>query len=149
MTTVVTALHVLAAIVLLGPVVVAVSMFPAQMLRAKKGDTTALGSAQTLHRITSTYSMFSALVPVLGLAVFLTDLDTYGSMWQFHTAILLSVIAWGLLLFVIVPREKKALAALEGETQEPFDYAKAKKQLAMFGGIFNLLWVITAILMFL
>ena len=43
MTTVVTALHVLAAIVLLGPVVVAVSMFPAQMLRAKKGDTTALG----------------------------------------------------------------------------------------------------------
>lgn len=149
MTTVVMAIHVLAAIVLLGPVVVSVSMFQGQMMRAKQGDDTALGAAQTLHRITNTYGLFSALVPILGLAVFLTDLNTYGSQWQFHTSILLSIIAWGLLIFLVIPRQKQALAALEGESQEPFDYSKAKKQLSMFGGIFNLLWIITAILMFL
>ncbi|MGO1952632.1 MAG: hypothetical protein ACTILH_11060 [Corynebacterium casei] len=60
---------------------------------------------------------------------------------------MLAIIAWVILIAVIIPRQKKTLAALEGGDQV-VDFAKEKKQLSMFSGIFNLLWIITALLMF-
>ncbi|MFS0468796.1 DUF2269 domain-containing protein, partial [Corynebacterium striatum] len=82
----------------------------------------------------------------LGIAVFLTDLAAYKSDIQFHIAILLAVIAWCLLFFLIIPKQKKAVAALEGAGA--VDVEGTKKQLSAFSGIFNLLWMICAILMF-
>ncbi len=147
MTSLLIAIHVLAAVLLMGPVMITVSAYQGQMMKAKDGDAKALGAATTLHRLTSQYGPLSAIVPVAGIAVFLTNLSAFGSEGRFHISILLAVIAWVILIAVIIPRQKKTLAALEGGDQV-VDFAKEKKQLSMFGGIFNLLWIITALLMF-
>lgn len=147
MTSLLIAIHVLAAVLLMGPVMITVSAYQGQMMKAKDGDAKALGAATTLHRLTSQYGLLSAIVPVAGIAVFLTNLSAFGSEGRFHISILLAVIAWVILIAVIIPRQKKTLAALEGGDQV-VDFAKEKKQLSMFGGIFNLLWIITALLMF-
>ncbi|MDN5884352.1 MAG: DUF2269 domain-containing protein [Corynebacterium casei] len=147
MTSLLIAIHVLAAVLLMGPVMITVSAYQGQMMKAKDGDAKALGAATTLHRLTSQYGPLSAVVPVAGIAVFLTNLSAFGSEGRFHISILLAVIAWVILIAVIIPRQKKTLAALEGGDQV-VDFAKEKKQLSMFGGIFNLLWIITALLMF-
>lgn len=147
MTSLLIAIHVLAAVLLMGPVMITVSAYQGQMMKAKDGDTKALGAATTLHRLTSQYGPLSAIVPVAGIAVFLTNLSVFGSEGRFHISILLAIIAWVILIAVIIPRQKKTLAALEGGDQV-VDFAKEKKQLSMFSGIFNLLWIITALLMF-
>lgn len=156
MTTLAIAIHVIAAILLVGPVMVSTSMFPAQIINAQGGNT---GALSILHRITKTYGLFSAIVPVLGVAVFLTDLATYGKQGQFHASIALAIVAWALLIFVVIPPKQKAVvAALGGDTDtvqaaappadKPVDLEKSRSQIAMFSGIFNLLWIIIAILMF-
>ncbi|WP_313551014.1 DUF2269 domain-containing protein [Corynebacterium sp.] len=147
MTSLLIAIHVLAAVLLMGPVMITVSAYQGQMMKAKDGDAKALGAATTLHRLTSQYGPLSAIVPVAGIAVFLTNLSAFGAEGRFHVSILLAVIAWVILIAVIIPRQKKTLAALDGGDQV-VDFAKEKKQLSMFGGIFNLLWIITALLMF-
>ncbi|OFN41669.1 hypothetical protein HMPREF2559_01810 [Corynebacterium sp. HMSC072G08] len=154
MTTLAIAIHVIAAILLVGPVMVSTSMFPAQIINAQGGNT---GALSILHRITKTYGLFSAIVPVLGVAVFLTDLATYGKQGQFHASIALAIVAWALLIFVVIPKQKAVVAALGGDTDtvqaaapadKPVDLEKSRSQIAMFSGIFNLLWIIIAILMF-
>lgn len=154
MTTLAIAIHVIAAILLVGPVMVSTSMFPAQIVNAQGGNT---GALSILHRITKTYGLFSAIVPVLGVAVFLTDLATYGKQGQFHASIALAIVAWALLIFVVIPKQKAVVAALGGDTNtvqaaapadKPVDLEKSRSQIAMFSGIFNLLWIIIAILMF-
>ena len=147
MTSLLIAIHVLAAVLLMGPVMITVSAYQGQMMKAKDGDTKALGAATTLHRLTSQYGPISAIVPVAGIAIFLTNMSVFGTQGRFHISILLSVIAWVLLIAVIIPRQKKTLEALESGSNA-VDFTKAKKQLSMFGGIFNLLWIITALLMF-
>ena len=147
MTSLLIALHVLAAVLLMGPVMITVSTYQGQMMKAKDGDAKALGAATTLHRLTSQYGPLSAIVPILGLALFLTNMSVFGTQGRFHVSILLSVIAWVILVALIIPRQKKSLAALESGDNS-VDFEDHKKKLSMFGGIFNLLWVITAILMF-
>lgn len=147
MTSLLIAIHVLAAVLLMGPVMISVSAFQGQMLKAKDGDAKALGAASTLHRLTSQYGPLSAIVPIAGLAVFLTNLDAFGSEGRFHASVALTLVAWIILIALIIPRQKKTLAAIESGSQD-VDFEKQKKQLSMFGGIFNLLWIITAILMF-
>ncbi|MCZ9308991.1 DUF2269 domain-containing protein [Corynebacterium uberis] len=150
-------LHALAAVLFLGPVTVAASTFHTYALKAHKGDERAAGIASLLHRITNTYGVLSALVPVLGVAVMFTDLSTYFHEIKYHVSILLGVIAWAMLLFLIIPRQKAMMAALglldeEDKPAKPTtisNWEKAKKQLSMFGGIFSLLWVIILVLMFL
>ncbi|MDO4910509.1 MAG: DUF2269 domain-containing protein [Corynebacterium sp.] len=148
-------LHVIAALILLGPVTVAISSFGPAILAASKGDQLARGRAFNSFKITRIYGLLSLIIPILGLAAMFTD-GSYWSQGKFHASILLSVIAWALLFFVIAPRQKKAIDALqiveEGEeapAEIPVieDWDKVKSQSAMFGGIFSLLWVIVAILM--
>ncbi|HIX79454.1 MAG TPA: DUF2269 domain-containing protein [Candidatus Corynebacterium faecipullorum] len=146
MTSLLIFLHAFAAILLVGTVCISTSAFPAQLAKAGAGDASAAGAAGILNKITSTYGYISAIVPVIGLAVFLTDLAAYKSQVQFHIALLLSVIAWVILLVVVIPKQNQAMAAIA--TPGSADVAKLKKQLAMFSGIFNLLWVICAILMY-
>ena len=139
-------LHVAAAILLIGPVCVSTSSYQTQMAKAAQGDQAALGSARVLHNITNTYGYISAIVPILGLGVFLSDIDAYKSEVNFHIAILVAIVAWCLLFFLIIPKQKKTVAALEGAGA--VDMEGTKKQLSAFSGIFNLLWMICAILMF-
>ncbi|WP_293820527.1 DUF2269 domain-containing protein [uncultured Corynebacterium sp.] len=146
MTTFLVFLHVAAAILLIGPVCVSTSSFQTQMAKAAQGEHAALGSARVLHNITNTYGYISAIVPILGLGIFLSDISAYKSQVNFHIAILVAIIAWCLLFFVIIPKQKKAMASLE--SNETFNYAAAKKPLSAFGGVFNLLWIICLILMY-
>lgn len=153
-------LHVLTAVLFLGPVTYATSTFQVRAVAAHEGSgkdaEKAAGMAQLLHKVTNTYGMLSLLVPILGVAVMFTD-SAYWTMGNFHAAIALSVVAWALLLFLIIPRQKKMVGALRlldaeeagDKTFEVADWKKAKSQLSMFGGIFALLWVIILVLMFL
>nr|WP_234039068.1 DUF2269 domain-containing protein [Corynebacterium pygosceleis] len=158
-------LHVLAAIVFLGPVTIAVSMFQGRARAAHDGDRAATGSAALLHRITKTYGFLSLLVPLLGLGLFFTD-TAFLKDGRFHASILLSVIAWGILFFLIIPRQKVLMADLGVATDDDdpaaalnvgkdtgagtsttVDWTATTKKLSMFGGIFSLLWFIVAVLM--
>lgn len=150
------AIHAIAAILFLGPAIVANSQFHVRAYDAHNGNTQAAGSAKTLFKISQSYGMLSLLVPLLGIAIMLLDWSFYKSEGQFHAAIALSVITWALLLFVIFPRQKKMMGALDlleddeqaAKTYEIENWDKAKSQLSMFGGIWALLWVIIAVLMF-
>ena len=150
------AIHAIAAILFLGPATVANSQFHVRAYDAHNGNTQAAGSAKTLFKISQSYGMLSLLVPLLGIAIMLLDWSFYKSEGQFHAAIALSVITWALLLFVIFPRQKKMMGALglleddeqAAKTYEIENWDKAKSQLSMFGGIWALLWVIIAGLMF-
>ncbi|MDP9850815.1 hypothetical protein [Corynebacterium lowii] len=162
MYTVLLILHVLTAILFLGPVTVAVSSFHVHAVKAKDNDSQAAGMASLMHRITTTYGVLSLLAPLLGVAVMFTDPGTYWKNGAFHAALLLALIAWGLLFFLIIPRQKKMMAALglleADEIAEMSkdskagvtiaDWNKAKGQLSMFGGIFSFLWLVILVLMF-
>ena len=157
MTTILIALHVLAAVLLIGPVTVAVSSFQTQAVKAHAGDTRAAGAATVLHKLTNVYGMLAALVPLLGVGIMMTD-SAYWSDGRFHIAITLAVIAWLILLFLIIPRQKKMMGSLglldaadhdpESDVLPAEKFDKTKSQLSMFGGIFSLLWVIMLILMY-
>ena len=142
--------HIIAAILFLGPVAVASSLYPAFALQATGGDQSSLGSARILHRITNTYALLSLLVPLAGLGMFIFN-SAYMKQGKFHAAILISVIAWAVLFFLVLPRQKALLALATdpaAHAAEPDKAPALKKQLAMFSGIFNALWIIAAVLMF-
>ncbi|MGV9573197.1 hypothetical protein ACWDRX_28640, partial [Streptomyces nigra] len=62
-------LHVLAAILAVGPVTVAASMFPPAARRVPAADgAVEVGTVRLLHRICRAYAAFGVSVPVLGLA---------------------------------------------------------------------------------
>lgn len=157
MTTILIALHVLSAVLFIGPVTIAVSTFHGQAVKAHRGDARAAGAAQVLHKLTSVYGVLAALVPLLGVAIMFTD-SAYLRQGQFHAAIVVAVVAWILLLLLIIPRQKKmmgALGLLDAADHDPESdhladdaWEKTRKQLAMFGGVFCLLWLIMFILMY-
>lgn len=101
-------LHVLTAVLFLGPVTVAVSSFQSRAVEAHNGNATAQGSALTLYKITQTYGMLSLLVPLIGFAVMFTN-DSYWADGRFHASIALAVVAWAVLIFLIMPRQKNSL----------------------------------------
>lgn len=147
-------LHVLAAVLFLGPVTVAVSTFHIQAVKAHNGHEAARGSAGVLHRITTTYGLLSLLVPLLGFGVMFSDLGTWVKEGLLHVSILLSIIAWALLYFLIIPLQKKMAAELGllDEEDRPANpgvenWEKARSQLSMFGGIFALIWVVVFVIM--
>jgi hypothetical protein len=123
-------IHVLAAIIAIGPVTVAASMFPAV---ARRGDAAAL---RLLHRICVVYATIGVVVPVFGLAT-ATSLGVLGDAWLL-TSIALTVVAAALLGLVILPRQQGLIA-------EPS--ARAATRLGMVTGIFNLLWAVVVVLM--
>lgn len=123
MTKVLLSIHVLAAIIAIGPVTVAASMFPAV---ARRGDEPAL---RLLHRICRVYAMIGILVPVFGLAT-ASSLGVLGDAWLL-ISIGLTIVAGGLLGLVILPRQARRETA----------------RLGMVTGIFNLLWAVVVVLM--
>ena len=159
MSNIIVILHVLAAILLIGPVAISTSMFAPQMRKVAAGNEDA-GSLRLLNKITRIYGLASLLVPTFGLIAMLT-IDGAMKNAAIHTGLLLSVIAWAVLVFLVIPRQRLALISLkaltpadapasekEAEKLQKTDINKLPGQNAMFGGIFNLLWFITAILMF-
>jgi hypothetical protein len=129
-TKVLLSLHVLAAIIAVGPVTVAASMFPAAL---RRGDKTQM---LTLNRICRVYAAVGLAVPVLGLAT-AGAMGVLGSAWLL-TSIFLTVVAALVLGFLVLPAQATALAA-------PGDIRPAR--LGMTSGLFNLLWAVVVVLM--
>lgn len=168
--------HVLAAIIFVGPVTVAVSLFPryakqalcevsrgfvgARPAAASDGDgSTVSGGGSSsepvtrlLHRISRVYSVLGLAVPVLGLALALR-LGVLGDVWLL-ASVVLTVVAAVLLAAVVLPAQHRAMALLDsGPGDGPAAataverWVAAAKRLSTSSGIFALLWAVVVVLM--
>jgi uncharacterized membrane protein len=132
-------IHVLAAIVAIGPVTVAASMYPAAV---RRGDVPAM---RTLHRICRVYAALGVIVPVFGLAT-ASSLGVLGDAWLL-TSIALTVLAAAVLGLLVLPSQAKALSDQEKEQTEQADRGAAARRIGMLAGVFNLLWAVVVVLM--
>ncbi|WP_405967325.1 hypothetical protein OG613_18550 [Streptomyces sp. NBC_00015] len=133
------AVHVLAAIVAIGPVTVAASMFPpaARRALAAPDDARASETVRLLHRICQVYAAVGLAVPVFGFAT-AGAMGVMGDPWLI-ASIVLTVLAAGVLLVLVLPRQE---VLVEGTGER-----ETTVRLAMFTGVFNLLWATVTILM--
>ena len=140
-------LHVLAAIIAVGPVTVAASMFPPAARRAVPAGAggpvaTAVTTVTLLHRICGVYARIGIAVPVLGLATALA-MGVLGDGWLI-TSIALTAAAAGVLIAFVLPAQEEIITELE--ERRPVDRQNTVR-LAMFTGVFNLLWATVTVLM--
>ncbi|WP_370422997.1 hypothetical protein AB8O64_31790 [Streptomyces sp. QH1-20] len=146
MTKLLLSIHVLAAIIAIGPVTVAASMFPAVTRRASAvsaspGDRDAASVPQALHRICRVYAVVGVVVPVFGFAT-ANSLHVLGDPWLI-VSIVLTLIAAVILAALVLPGQSAALAALDKGSGT----SAALRRLAMYTGVFNLLWAVVTVLM--
>jgi hypothetical protein len=120
--------HVIVAILAVGPIAVAASMFPRYA-----GDESALPVTRVLYRICQTYAVVGVAVPLLGIATAVA-MGVLTQAWVL-VSIALTAVAAVVLVASILPDQRAALAG------EPV------ARLAMMTGIFNLLWVVVTVLM--
>ncbi|MFE5365951.1 hypothetical protein [Streptomyces mirabilis] len=155
------AVHVLAAIVAVGPVTVAASMFPpsARKAFAEPGDAQALSTVRVLHRICRVYATVGVAVPVFGFAT-AKNMGVLGDTWLI-VSIVLTALAAVVLAALVLPRQTALMEGMEESIAEGVGgggqgaaYAGASRvgprdtaRLAMFTGLFNLLWATVTILM--
>ncbi|MFJ2558038.1 MULTISPECIES: hypothetical protein [unclassified Streptomyces] len=165
--------HVLAAILAIGPITVAASMFP-RFVRPQAADeqSTEERTPQTaalLHRICRGYTVVGVAVPVFGIATG-AQMGVLTDAWLV-VSIVLTAIAAALLLAVILPGQERLLpqpagtgtdtasteaASTEAASTDPGGTAttttaettrSGAARLAMVTGIFNLLWATVVVLM--
>jgi uncharacterized membrane protein len=155
------AVHVLAAIVAVGPVTVAASMFPpsARKALAEPGDARALSTVRVLHRICRVYATVGVAVPVFGFAT-AKNMGVLGDTWLI-VSIALTALAAVVLAALVLPRQTALMEGMEESIEDGVEgggqgaaYAGASRvgprdtaRLAMFTGLFNLLWATVTILM--
>ncbi|MFD8277046.1 hypothetical protein [Streptomyces flaveolus] len=148
MTKLLLSLHVLAAIIAVGPVTVAASMFPATLRRALGDcdDSNARTTLQTLHRICRIYAGIGIAVPLFGFAT-ASSLGVLGDAWLIAST-LLTATAAGVLTLLILPAQARALAGTTGSASElPAPTPLTAGRLAMATGSFNLLWATVTVVM--
>lgn len=141
-------LHVLAAIVFVGPVTVAVSLFPRYARRALAGDPLAEPVVRLLHRISRTYAVLGLSVPVLGIALG-ARLGVLGDAWLL-VSIGLTVAAAAVLAGVVLPAQQRAVDLLRAPAlinDAAARWTAGSGRLAMSSGIFALLWAVVVVLM--
>ncbi|MER6532610.1 hypothetical protein ABT215_02070 [Streptomyces sp900105755] len=136
------AVHVLAAIVAIGPVTVAASMFPPAARRAVEAPdgVRAAETVRLLHRICRVYAVVGVAVPVFGFATAST-MHVLGSAWLI-TSIALTALAAVVLAALVLPRQSALMEAGAGSGTRQMTV-----QLAMSTGVFNLLWAAVTVLM--
>ncbi|MFF2849774.1 hypothetical protein ACFVT5_26070 [Streptomyces sp. NPDC058001] len=150
MTKLLLSVHVLAAILAIGPITVAASMFPRYVKPPPEGAT-AIGTderdprtAAFLHRICRGYTVVGIAVPAFGLATGL-QMGVLTDAWLL-ISVVLTALAAALLLMAILPGQERLL----GEPAEAGSGAATRSaavRLAMVTGIFNLLWATVVVLM--
>ncbi|MFE9818693.1 hypothetical protein [Streptomyces sp. NPDC005773] len=148
MTKVLLSVHVLVAILAIGPIAVAASMFPryARQLTAEGEDPAgrAAGVAAVLHRICRGYALFGIAVPVFGFAT-AARLGVLTDVWLV-ISIALTAVAAAVLAMAILPGQRRVMAAADGSAAADAPPPPASR-LAMLTGVFNLLWTVVVILM--
>jgi hypothetical protein len=118
--------HVIVAILAVGPIAVAASMFP--RYARESGPV-----ANVLYRICQTYAVVGVAVPLLGIAT-AVSMGVLTQAWVL-VSIALTAVAALVLVASILPDQR---AALNGNIVT---------RLAMTTGVFNLLWVVVTVLM--
>ncbi|MBC7267991.1 MULTISPECIES: hypothetical protein [Streptomyces] len=133
------AVHVIAAIVAIGPVTVAASMFPPAARRALDApdDVQAAGTVRLLHRICRVYAAVGIAVPVFGFGT-ASAMGVMGDAWLI-VSIALTTLAALVLVVLVLPRQEVFVEG--GGTRA------TTARLAMFTGMFNLLWATVTVLM--
>jgi len=142
------AVHVLAAILVVGPVAVAASLFPrAATSGIGRGTGEAAGpqfeTAGLLHRVCRAYAAVGVVVPVFGIATG-AQLGVLGDPWLL-VSLLLTVVAAALLGARILPAQRSLLGSA-GERASTAVAARVRA-LIMATGVFNLLWAVVVVLM--
>lgn len=158
MTAALLSLHVLAAIVLVGPITVAASLFPRYArgcLEPGVSGLRAQGVVLALHRITRAYALVALAVPALGLATAL-GLKALGEAWVLVSIAITGVAA--VLLGVAVLPAQRQLIGVVGDVDPtagpaPADVVTravaASRRLGMRTGMFALAWAVVVVLMIL
>ncbi len=136
-------LHVIAGILFVGPVAVAVSLFPRFVPvlgppdQSEPAEAKSVRVAAHLHRISRVYGALAVVVPVVGLVLAAVQ-GRLTEVWII-VAMVVTAIAGGLLMLQIVPRQREALASTVDRA--------GLRTVGMLAGVFNLLWVVVVILM--
>jgi hypothetical protein len=131
-------LHVLAAIVAVGPVTVAASMFPAALRRGRTDQ------LPLLHRICRVYAGVGIAVPVFGFAT-ASSLGVLGDAWLI-ASIALTALAAAVLVFLVLPGQE-ALLSTSADPAGGTVATRVTTRLGMQTGVFNLLWATVTVLM--
>ncbi|WP_328710677.1 hypothetical protein OHB01_39030 [Microbispora hainanensis] len=148
------AVHVLAAILAVGPVAVAASMFPAAARalsnrglsnESEGARTGGVAALRILHRICRVYAVAGLAVPVFGFAT-ASGLGVLGDAWVI-ASVLLTGAAAAILALAVLPRQDAVLARLTAGDSTPADAGGGVARLAMLTGVFNLLWAAVTVLM--
>lgn len=148
MTKVLLIFHVLAAVIAIGPVTAAGSMFPvaARKASAVPGDADAAAAVRLLHRICRVYAVIGLAIPVFGFAT-ASSMHVLGSPWLV-TAMILTGIAALVLALLVLPAQEAILAGLAGGETWTAHLGRARaRQLAALTGLFSLLWATVTVLM--
>lgn len=147
MTKVLLSVHVLVAILAIGPIAVAASMFPRYARQLSEGEDEAgraAGVAAVLHRICRGYALFGIAVPVFGFAT-AAGLGVLTDVWLV-VSIALTMVAAAVLAMAILPGQQRVMASADGSAAADAPPPPASR-LAMLTGVFNLLWTVVVILM--
>ncbi len=99
-------------------------------------------TVRLLHRICRIYGAVGLAVPLFGFAT-ASAMGVLGSGWLI-ASITLTAVAAGILIAFVLPRQDELLEQLGAQT--PVERS-GTVQLAMFTGIFNLLWATVTVLM--
>ncbi|MDX2561750.1 hypothetical protein PV371_19075 [Streptomyces sp. TX20-6-3] len=142
--------HVLVAIVTVGSITVAASMFPRVALRAcgggeeRDGGSEGTGTAVLLHRVCTGYAVAGVVVPVFGIATG-AQLGVLTDAWLI-VSLVLTVAAAVLLGLAVLPGQRRLLALAEGAATEE-EARPTASRLSMTTGMFNVLWAVVVVLM--
>lgn len=144
--------HVLAAILAVGPVTVAASTFP-PAARAALRDPADAGSAAragALHRVCRVYAGVGLFVPAFGVAT-AASLGVLGDPWVV-AAMALTLAAAGLLVLRVLPAQRSLVTAIASRSSGAAADADATtastmRRLPAAVGVFNLLWAVVVVLM--
>ncbi|MFC9341163.1 hypothetical protein ACFT0G_10700 [Streptomyces sp. NPDC057020] len=151
--------HVLVAIVTVGSITVAASMFPRIALRAfgsgggdgsstagegRDGRPEGTGTAVLLHRVCTGYAVAGVVVPVFGIATG-AQLGVLTDAWLI-VSLVLTVAAAALLGLAVLPGQRRLLALAEGAAAEE-EARPVASRLSMTTGMFNVLWAVVVVLM--
>ncbi|RZT17335.1 putative integral membrane protein DUF2269 [Kribbella sp. VKM Ac-2569] len=137
--------HVLAAIIFVGPVTIAASMFPPIARRTLLAEAPDAAVLAVLHRISKVYAIGGLAVPVFGLAV-AGGMGVLGDYWLIISMIL-TLVAAALLAFVVIPTQSRVLAAAAAGPDVRTALLPQAKALSMTTGVFALLWAVVVVLM--
>ncbi|WP_149184853.1 DUF2269 family protein [Streptomyces sp. TRM49041] len=150
MTKLLLSVHVLAAILAVGSIAVAASLFPRYAKQAVTDEEEergrAAGIASFLHRVCRIYAVAGLVVPVFGIATG-AQLGVLGDAWLIVSMILTAAAAFMLAMAILPNQERLLTMARQGGGAAVEGLNATASRLGMLTGVFNLLWSVVVVLM--